>query len=210
MKVGLTGGTGTGKSSVSRIFKENGFEILDFDLISRQVCGRGSKCLEEICLNFGRGILNEDLTLNRKSLGAIVFADKEKLDILNSITHKYILLRSEEILRESKSENFVFDAPLLFETKLEKKCDCVVSVLSSVEKRAERIVKRDSISYEYALKRINSQRDDEFYIEKSDYIIYNNKSADELKLNTIKLIEEIKKMSYRNFSAVKIYGKDVL
>ncbi len=189
--VGLTGGTGVGKSTVSAVFKEKGYEIIDFDSIARQVCEKGSKCLEEICVHFGSGILNGDETLNRKALGAIVFSDPAKLEVLNRITHKYITLRSEEILEEKKSQRYVFDAPLLFEAGLEKKCFCVVSVLSDSEKRAERIVQRDSISYEYALKRINSQKKNDFYIEKSDYILYNNNSVDELRENTLRLIEKI-------------------
>jgi len=207
--VGLTGGSGTGKSTVSRVFEREGFEIIDYDLISRQVCEKGSDCLDEICAIFGNGVLNSDSTLNRKALGAIVFSDGEKLRALNTITHKYITLRSEEILASSDSERFVLDAPLLFEAELEKKCDCVVSVLSGVEKRTERIMQRDSISYEYALKRINSQKKDEFYIEKSDFVIYNNNSVEELNDNTLKIIRDITSHSYEGFSAAKIYGKDV-
>ena len=102
--VGLTGQTGAGKSTVSKIFAENGFSIINADNIARLVVEKGTKCLNEIIELFGSHILNSDGSLNRKALADIVFSDKKKLEMLNTITYPYI---TGEILNQinSFSEN---------------------------------------------------------------------------------------------------------
>ncbi len=178
MIIGITGGSGTGKSLASEFFKENGFLVIDFDKISRDVSKKGSDSLRELHLVFGDAILNPDGTLSRKKLGEIVFSDKEKLAILNEITHKYIIKEAIKIKETTDAKNIIYDAPLLFEAGLDRECDFVISVLADKEKRIERIMKRDSISMEYAKRRIESQKCDEFYIEKSDFSVYNNGDKD--------------------------------
>ncbi len=180
MIIGLTGGSGTGKSSAARYIEQKGFVTVDFDRISRDICQKGSPCLNEIVQVFSESVLNEDKTLNRRRLGEIVFSDSGKLAILNSITHKYILMESERIVRENSGCNLLFDAPLLFEAGLEKQCDLVISVLAEREIRINRIIERDSISREAAENRIDSQPKDEYYIGKSDFCVTNNHGIDEL------------------------------
>lgn len=196
MIIGLTGGSGTGKSSAARFFEKEGFVIVDFDRISREVTAKGSECLKELEENFGSIIIDADGNLNRKALGEIVFADEEKLALLNRIEHKYILKKSDEIERENEGKNLVFDAPLLFEAGLEKKCDYVVSILAEREKRISRICKRDSLTRESAQKRINSQPSDNFYEEKSDFCVYNNESAQKLEFQICKILRSIKLNEY--------------
>lgn len=180
MIIGLTGGSGTGKSSAARYIEQKGFLTVDFDRISREITQKDTPCLKEIVKIFSEEVLNEDKTLNRRRLGEIVFSDSEKLAILNSITHRYILKESERIVRENSRCNFLFDAPLLFEAGLEKQCDYVISVLADKETRICRIVARDSISRETAENRINSQHNDEYYMTKSDFCVMNNGSIEEL------------------------------
>lgn len=180
MIIGLTGGSGTGKSSAARYIEQKGFLTVDFDRISREITQKNTPCLKEIVKTFSEEVLNEDKTLNRRRLGEIVFSDSEKLAILNSITHRYILKESERIVRENSRCNFLFDAPLLFEAGLEKQCDYVISVLADKETRICRIVARDSISHETAENRINSQHNDEYYMTKSDFCVTNNGSIEEL------------------------------
>lgn len=191
MIIGLTGGSGTGKSHASKFFEKNGFTVIDFDRVSRDVCTTGSICLLEITEVFGKDILNSDFSLNRKKLGEIVFADKEKLEILTHITHKHILIETNRIMAEKKGENLLFDAPLLFEAELDKKCDYVISVLSDKEKRIERISKRDSLSRKNSENRINSQPEDDFYISKSDFIVYNNSTEEEFEKQISKILRSI-------------------
>jgi len=183
MVLGLTGGSGTGKSTACEYFKNKGFLVVDSDKIAREVCSKGERCLEEIRLAFGDGVIDEEGNLKRKELGNIVFADSEKLKLLNDITHKYIVERNVNIIEENRNKNIVLDAPLLFEAGLGDICTKKICVLSERKKRIERIMKRDGLSADAAIARISSQPDDEFYISRCDYVVYNN--SDEYKLKAM-------------------------
>ncbi len=191
MTVGLTGGSGTGKSSAARIFAEKNFVVIDFDKLSRKVCEKGSACLSELCGYFGNSIMADDGSLIRKKLGEIVFSDSAKLGILNKITHKYILEEAEKIMAENRDKKILLDAPLLFEAELDKKCDFVVSVTAPADKRARRIERRDGISAESAKKRIQSQKSDEYYTSRSDFVIRNDGDISQLERRTYEIIDEI-------------------
>ena len=177
MVVGLTGQTGAGKSTVSRIFADNGFAVINADIIARNVVEKGSKCLEEIADFFGDEVISEDSTLNRRALAAIVFSDKAKLETLNTIIYPYI---TGEILRRIRecSENgkrlILLDAPTLFESRADDFCEIIISVLADADIRRSRIISRDGLTAEQAQKRMNSQLDEAFFETHSDYIIHNN------------------------------------
>ena len=112
MIIGLTGGSGTGKSTVVNFFIERGFIVLDFDKISRDICQVGMPCLNELSDNFGKEILNIDGSLNRKYLGNIVFSDKTKLELLNKITHKYIIKEMYQFLDTHKGKKIIFEVKI--------------------------------------------------------------------------------------------------
>lgn len=183
MVVGLTGQTGAGKTTVCQVFEENGFRIINADLVARQVTVRGSSCLEELCEFFGKGILLEDGSLNRKKLGNIVFSDKRKLEIMNSVTYPYITLEILNIIKKYSAEGnklILLDAPTLFESRTNDFCELIISVVSREELRLKRIMKRDSINKESALNRMNSQLKEEFFRNNSDFIIKNNGDVNNL------------------------------
>lgn len=180
MIIGLTGGSGTGKSSACEFFKKKGFLVLDLDKVSRKVCQKGEKCLDEIVDYFGNSIIDENGELIRRKLGDIVFSDKEKLEILNKITHKYIIEETRNFLEENEGKNIVLDAAVLFEAGAQKLCTHTLCVLSSFENRLKRIMERDSISEESAKNRILSQPNDDFYISHCDFAVYNNSGINEL------------------------------
>lgn len=142
--IGLTGGTGSGKSVVSRYLKEMGAVIVDADLVSRQIVEVGKPAYEEIVAYFGKDILQEDGTIFRKKLGEIVFHDEEKLAFLNRCTHTYIVAEMKDQIEQAKTEGtascIVLDAPLLFEVGLEKFCDAVWVVYADAEVRAQRVM----------------------------------------------------------------------
>lgn len=181
--IGLAGGSGSGKGEVCRIFAAYGAASIDTDKISRETARKGSKCLEELTRYFSADILDKDGGLDRRKLADIAFASKEKLGILNDITHKYILEECRDRIagmeREGKSA-VIIDAPLLFESGFNRECDIIISVIADKDIRVERIIKRDNLSFEQALRRIASQKDDDFLIRHSDYIIYNNGAVAEL------------------------------
>ena len=188
--VGLTGQTGAGKSTVSRVFVEQGFSLIDADRIAREVVEPGSPCLDELFEYFGSTIRGENNSLNRRALASIVFTDAHKLEVLNRIIHPYI---TEEIFRrinQFAQEGHILillDAPTLFESKASDFCDLIISVLADPEIRRDRIIARDHLTEEAALQRMQAQLPEEFFVKHSDYIIRNN--ADLTKLTA--LAEEV-------------------
>ncbi len=180
MIVGLTGGSGSGKSSACPFFEKKGFKIVDMDALSRKTSKKGSPCLKEIESVFGSGVIDENGELKRRALGDIVFSDAEKLKKLNSITHKYIIEETEKIIAQNSEKDILFDAPLLFEAGLNKLCGVTLAVLSSKENRVKRICLRDNLTESRALARIESQPSDEFYTSHCDFVISNNGTLEEL------------------------------
>ena len=175
--IGLTGGSGAGKSEVCKAFLSFGIESIDTDKISREVTHKDSDCLVELVENFSDVILTEDGELNRRKLFDIAFESKESINLLNKITHKHILNESNRIIsnmQNSGSKAVIVDAPLLFESGFDKTCDIIISVIANLDKRIERIIKRDNITQEQFELRVKNQKRDEFFIENSDYVIYNN------------------------------------
>ncbi|KAJ0412525.1 hypothetical protein ATCC90586_006892 [Pythium insidiosum] len=160
--VGLTGGIATGKSTVSNLYKKNGAVIVDADVIAREVVMPGRGAYNAIVKKFGPEVLNEDRTINRAKLGSIIFSDPAKRQVLNGCTHKFILW---EMFAQLFYHRFVgrkrlvvFDAPLLFETKiLERFCYPIVVVACSEANELNRLIQRDNLSEDDAKKRIQSQ-----------------------------------------------------
>jgi len=172
MIIGITGGSGAGKSTVSSQFEKLGYFVIDADNVAHKVMDAGTSCLKEVIDFFGEKYLNPDGTLNRKKLGNKVFADKNMLDELNRITHKHII-NEIKFLAQDKSL-VIIDAALLFESGLNYMCNKTIFVSSSFAKRVERIVIRDNVSEDYAIRRINAQQKDDFYREKCDFEIKND------------------------------------
>lgn len=191
MIVGLTGSSGSGKSEIAKLFAENGFTVIDADKISRDVQSKGTNCFKEIVLHFGSDILHRDGSLDRRRLGKIVFADREKLNLLTKITHKYILTEIDK-LTEDIDGDILIDAPLLFEADVNKKCDVCVGVISDRQKQVERICTRDGISKETATLRLEKQNDHKYYKDRCDYIIENNSALENARADALKIIDKLK------------------
>lgn len=197
--VGLTGQTGAGKSTVSKVFSENGFAVINADLISRQVVEKGSPCLGELVEIFGEGILNPDKTLARKTLGNIVFSDKTKLEMLNTTIYPYI---TSEILKEIKQYSdsgkklVLLDAPTLFESHADDFCEIIISVLADEKLREERIINRDGLTKKQANDRMNSQLDAEYFASRSDYVIENNDTLEAVNSISKEVSDKIKYYYY--------------
>lgn len=191
MIAGLTGSSGSGKSTVARVFAQNGFSVLDLDVVSRNVASIGSPCVDEIKDYFGDSVILPDGSLDRKGLGEIVFGDKKKLDMLTRITHKYILKEMEDFI-ECADGDILLDAPLLFEADVDKRCDFTIAVLSDRQTQIKRIASRDGISEETATARLDKQHTNEFFMENCDYCIENNRGESELILKAEALIRTLK------------------
>ncbi|MGB9780595.1 dephospho-CoA kinase [Caldanaerobacter sp.] len=200
--VGLTGGIGSGKSTVSRILSGLGAKIIDADLVSREIMSKGQEAYNEIVDYFGEGILDERGEIDRKKLGLIVFGNEQKLKKLNEITHPKIIEKIKAMIVEAKKEGnyrlIVVDAALLIETGLYQMMDEIWMVVVDIETQIKRIMARDGFSYEEALKRIRSQMPLEEKIKYADFIINNSK--------TLEKTEEQVKLLWSRFDRRNCFG----
>ena len=203
--IGLTGQTGAGKSSVCEIIEKMGFVIIDADKVSHEVTDTDLNCLADLVMKFSCGILTENGTLNRKRLASIVFSDPKNLVTLNKTIFPYITARIEKRIEElgRKQEGciVVLDAPTLFESGIDRRCDAIVSVLADRDVRLDRIIKRDGLTSREALQRVNSRHEDSFYTEKSDHIVYNNGDFAELNERVTEVFEYIREKFEKENSA---------
>lgn len=182
--IGITGGSGCGKSYVSAELAKLGAAVIDCDKIAREVMEPGMPCLSEVAEFFGADVL-ENGCLNRKRLAEIVFSDKEKLAELNRISHKYILAGIYEKIEQETAEIIIIDGAVLIESGVG--CDVMIGVLADREIREKRIMERDGLTVEEARRRISAQKPDKFYLENCDFVVYNNNE-----INTDELMERIK------------------
>lgn len=184
MIIGLTGVIASGKSTVISILKENGFKVLDCDLIVHDLYQNNTELINKIQKEFN--CVNNNI-INRKKLGEIIFNDSVKRDKLNKIVHPYVF----DEIKKNIDDNIIIDVPLLFETGFNKYVDKVVTIYTKKDILISRLMIRDNINYEYAIKKINSQMDIEEKVKLSDYIIDNNSSIEDLKNNVDNFIKEI-------------------
>jgi dephospho-CoA kinase len=188
--VGLTGSVGTGKSTVTKFFRELGAYIIDWDELAREVIRPHLKAWGKIVEYFGKDFLNEDLTINRQKLAEIVFSDKKKVAKLNQIVHPEVFKEDERITNEIKSLDpdalIIKDIPLLFELTRPVFVDKVVVVSASEQTQLRRLEEK-GMSREDAQNRIRSQLPLEEKIKSADFVINNDGPLEETK----KQVEEI-------------------
>lgn len=182
MILGLTGTIGCGKSETAKIFKQLGAGIIDADKISKQLTSKGSPALKELAEIFGKQILSDDGALRRKVLAQIIFNDDKQRLKAEQILHPLIIKDiKEKVKAEQKSAGIVvIDAPLLFETGLDKICDKIVVVVVDKDVWIKRIVEAGKFSVEEIKKRAASQLSDGLKAKKADYIIDNSGDKKEL------------------------------
>ncbi|MBE6758027.1 MAG: dephospho-CoA kinase [Ruminococcaceae bacterium] len=175
--IGLTGPTGAGKSEAARLLSAAGIPVVDADLLAREVTAKGHPCLAELAEAFSETVLNADGTLNRAALAAAAFATPEATARLNAVTHPHILRLADErfaALWAAGATAVALDAPLLFESGMDRMCDRTVAVLAPAAIRQARICERDGISAEQAALRMQAQPDEAFYRERADDVLYND------------------------------------
>lgn len=185
--IGLTGGIGSGKTTVANYFKELGIPVYIADDAAKEVM-QSETILAEIRKSFGDTVF-EDKTLIRQKLAAIVFSDQEKLRVLNAIVHPAVSQHFKTWLsNHSKSPFVIYEAAILFESGGDKKCDKIITVTAPESIRIERVIGRDATSKEQVLQRINSQWTDAKRINKSDFVI-ENIDFDKTKAQIVKILK---------------------
>lgn len=181
MIVGLTGGIASGKSTVSRFFKELGLEVLDADEVVKEV-SQEKDTVDRIAEVFGKDILDKEGNLIREKLREKAFEDKKLLKKLNGIIHPQVIEIFVEKKRETPEESIViFDIPLLYEAEMENLCDKIIVVYVERELQTKRVIERDSNSKELAEKIIDAQMALEEKAKRADIVINNNSTLEDLK-----------------------------
>lgn len=189
--VGVTGGIATGKSTVSKLLKDKGAELIDFDILARQVVEKGKPALEQITDFFGSEVLSKDGTLNRKKLSDIVFSDPEKRKKLESITHPAIFdafhQKVERIKKENSSAIIQAEIPLLVELNLMHMFDRVVVVYIPKEEQIRRLVLRDKIDESSAANILKSQLPIDEKKDVADFVFDNSGKPEDMEEKVEKL-----------------------
>ena len=190
--IGLTGQSGAGKSTVAEVFAKLGAYVINADKIVAELYNAGSPCLKAVAAEFGQDILKPDGTLDRRKLAQRAFASRERTDALNRLVHPFVTARLFELLRGAEGI-VVFDAPQLFEADADVICDAVVAVTADKDIRVNRIIKRDSLSEEQAMLRVNAQYGEEYFRARADYIIENNYDEESLRSQAEKVYNKLNK-----------------
>lgn len=184
--IGLTGGSGCGKSVVAKAAADLGFVHIDCDKLGHEVILKPNKTYFELIKEFGPQILGDDKEINRKKLGQIVFSDAQKLKKLNQLIHPAIIEKTKELMKDYT----IIDGAVLHCTpEIVELCDVIIAVTNSTERRIEFICRRDNINEDAARKRIESQPDNAFYSDFADVVIYSDCDINELYNKSIKVIK---------------------
>jgi len=193
--VGLTGGVATGKTTVANLFKRCGAVVIDADQLAREVVRPGKPAWREIVRTFGRNILHSDRTINRHTLGAIVFHDKKKLRRLERIIHPRVAREQARLTKQAARKDpkavVIYDVPLLFEAGIDKRVDKILVVLADRKTQINRLKKRNGLSPAEALRRIKSQMSLTEKIKRADYAIDGTLPLMTLRRHVSALLKEI-------------------
>ena len=188
--LGLTGGIGSGKSAVSAMFEELGIQVVDADIVAREVVEPGSVGLTKITAHFGDEILTSNGTLDRAKLRAIIFADESQKQWLNNLLHPLIRESMLSQLKQATSNYVILVAPLLFENGLEKYCNHTLLIDVPVDVQITRTTVRDNVSVELAKQIIASQMSRADKQQKAADILDNNRPLEKVKTDVQKLHEK--------------------
>jgi dephospho-CoA kinase len=184
LKIGLTGGIGSGKSKVSSVLAKLGSYIFDADAEAKKLLNDNENVQKDIISEFGSDVLNHTDKIDRKKLAKVAFQDEDHQIILNSIIHPFVFKELDKqfikISNQNKYASLIVDGALIFESGLDQHLDSVVLIASLLKYRIERVLRRGNLSRDDILRRIDLQWTDEQKTEMADYTIYNNGTEKEL------------------------------
>lgn len=189
--VGITGGIGSGKSTISEMLRKGGYPVFDCDVQARHICDKDIYVIIEIKKVFGDDIYKDD-KLDRKRLANIVFNDKESLEKLNSIVHPKVRDYMYGAIEDSGSELFFVESAIMFESGMNELMDYVIEVWAPEEVRIERVISRDNTTKDKVLDRINNQMEERDRMALSNYVLNNNQSFYEVSNRLRRIVRDIK------------------
>ncbi|MCA9483406.1 MAG: dephospho-CoA kinase [Nitrospina sp.] len=197
--VGLTGGMGAGKSTVSDLLSHLGAHIIDADQICRELVEPEKPAWREIVETFGKVVLTDDKTLNRKKLAGLIFDDPEKKSRLESILHPRVFEEEQRVFTQIAAEAprtvVILDAALLIESGNYRKVDKVILVTCDPEERVRRVVAQGRVSREEALRRLSNQMPERDKVPLADYVLANDSSIENLEQKVRPLYDELKRLA---------------
>lgn len=193
MNICLTGGIGSGKSTVADAFADMGIDVIDTDIIARQCVAKGSDALERIAKHFGQDILNQKDQLNRQELRDIIFNHPEQKQWLENLLHPIIREKALSQAKQAKSPYCLIVIPLYFENRANYEITQVIVVDVAMDIQAKRVMERDHISHEQALNIITQQIDRETRLKNADHVIENNSDIKHLKQQVLEIHKKLLK-----------------
>jgi dephospho-CoA kinase len=196
--IGLTGGIASGKSTVSAMFAEMGVTVIDADIEARLAVEKGEEAYENIVHTFGNEIVDDNGMIDRQKLGSIIFNDKEKRNLLNSIVHPAVRERmalKRQLAEDAGEKLIVMDIPLLFESKLTSLVEKVILVYVGEETQISRLMKRNGYNEEEALSRIHSQMPLKDKVKLADAVIDNSGPVEQTKKQLLEVLTKWEIMS---------------
>ncbi len=188
--VGLTGPTGSGKTTACKAAEAFGFYVINCDKTARKAA-ENAECLKALSSAFGKDIINEDGALDRKALAEKAFKSRENTELLNKTIFPFITSLIKDEIENSGNNKILLDAPTLYESGIDKLCSAVIVVTAEKSVRLDRILKRDNLDKAAAELRIKAGKDDGYYKSKTPYIIYNNGDEDKLITEFTELLNSI-------------------
>tara|TARA_B110000116_G_scaffold120319_1_gene104331 strand:+ start:4490 stop:5083 length:594 start_codon:yes stop_codon:yes gene_type:complete len=195
LRVGLTGGIGSGKSTASNFFESFGSFVINADEEAKNLLSSSDTVQHELISEFGTDIIDVSGQINKTKLARVAFQDEEHQQRLNSVIHPYIYNiiddQFNQILNEGKFDIFVVDGALIFESGYDVHMDYIIVVTALLKNRMERAVARETLSREEILKRIDLQWPEEEKVNLADFVIHNDGSENELKKNVKNLIKKL-------------------
>lgn len=193
--IGLTGGIGSGKSTVLALFEALGAVIYIADIEAKKLMNADEKLKNQIVKLFGERAY-DDGELNRTYIAALVFNNEEKLNALNALVHPKVREDFQNFIKKINTDFVIYEAAILFESHSDKLCDYIITVFSSFENKIDRIMKRDGVSRAQVLERMKNQSTDDFKIKKSDFVIRNN-NLEDTRFQVLTIFELLKKLKNR-------------
>ena len=195
LKIGLTGGIGTGKSSVSALFKEWGAYIFDADVVAKDIINNNDTAQSELIAEFGTDVLGADNKIDKKKLARIAFSDEDHQLRLNIIIHPYVFneidATFDKVLADGNHEVFVVDAALIYESGADTHLDYVIVVTSHLKIRTERVMTRGGLTLDEFLQRVELQWPDEDKVHMADFVIHNNSAEEQLTAEAKKIYNRL-------------------
>ena len=174
IKVGITGGIGSGKSTVCKVFKGLGIPVFEADIVAKQLMTSNPEIRQALTKAFGTAVYLPDGTIDRKYLAGLVFNNESLLAKLNGIVHPVVLKEFDEWCRTKQTPYILHEAAILFESGFYKMMDKIIAVVTDEEERIQRVMKRDGATIELVRQRIQNQMSDAERIKLADFVISNN------------------------------------